>query len=114
MKQKKEAKVDLKQLEDTFKKMNTEKAQVGLALLEEVLVMKQTLKKMRKDIEESSLVAEYGNYKRSNPIIAGYNAMINNYSKLTRQLADLLPKDDNNYYDDFDDDGLDKYLKDDF
>lgn len=94
MSRKKVEEINLSTIEKTFKAMQSDRASVGLALLDEVLFMKKTLAKMRKDIEESSLVAEYSNYKRSNPIIAGYNAMINNYSKLTRQLADLLPKED--------------------
>ena len=83
--------VDLKKLRDTFAEMNNEKGILGLALLEEIVFQKETLEKMRKDIKESSLVAEYNSYKRSNPIIAGYNAMIKNYSQLIRQCVDLLP-----------------------
>ncbi len=85
--------VDLKKLEETFKSMNNEKGLLGLALLEEIEFQRKTLQKMRKEIDENSLTAEYSNYKRSNPIIAGYNAMINNYSKLIRQAVDLLPND---------------------
>ncbi len=97
--------VDLKKLNDTFTDMNNEKGVLGLALLDEINFQKETLTKMRKDIEESSLVAEYSSYKRSNPIIAGYNAMIKNYSQLIRQCIDLLP--DNTYDDDeFDPDSL--------
>lgn len=113
MSKKKLAEADLTRIEEALKKMNNEKGDVGLSLLEEISFMKQTLKKMRKEIAESSLTAEYSSYKRSNPIIAGYNAMINNYSKLTRQLADLLPKEASDLksledilkedYDDFDD-----------
>lgn len=83
--------VDLKKLKDTFTDMNNEKGILGLALLNEINFQQKTLTKMRKDIEESSLVAEYSNYKRSNPIIAGYNAMIKNYSQLIRQCVDMLP-----------------------
>ncbi len=86
--------VDLKKLNDTFADMNNEKGILGLALLDEINFQKETLTKMRKDIEESSLVAEYSNYKRSNPIIAGYNAMIKNYSQLIRQCVELLPDTD--------------------
>ena len=94
--------VNLKKLEETFQAMDNEKGLLGLALMEEINFQKETLAKMRKDIEESSLIAEYGSYKRSNPIIAGYNAMINNYSKLIRQAVELLPKDIN-VEDNFDD-----------
>ena len=75
--------VDLKKLRVTFADMNNEKGILGF--------QKETLEKMRKDIKESSLVAEYNSYKRSNPIIAGYNAMIKNYSQLIRQCVDMLP-----------------------
>lgn len=93
--------VNLEQLQETFKAMNNEKGQLGLNLLEEITFMQRTLKRMRKQIEKNSLLSEYNGYKRSDPIIAGYNAMINNYSKLTRQLTDLLPKEDA-IIDDFD------------
>lgn len=85
--------VDLGKLKKTFEGMNNEKGILGLALLDEILFQRETLKKMRKGIESESITSEYNGYQRSNPIIAGYNAMINNYSKLIRQAVDLLPSD---------------------
>lgn len=87
--------VDLDKIEKTFIDMDNEKGVLGLSILEEVKFQKDTLKKMRKEITGSGLVDEYNAYKRSNPIIAGYNAMIKNYSQLVRQLIDLLPNDVN-------------------
>ena len=86
--------VDLEKVKNTFVDMNNDKGILGLSLLEEIAFQKETLKKMRKEIEENSLTADYSNYKRSNPIIAGYNAMINNYSKLVRQVVELLPDEE--------------------
>lgn len=85
--------VNLEKVKNTFTEMNNEKGLLGLALMDEINFQKETLAKMRKEIAENSLTAEYSNYKRSNPIIAGYNAMINNYSKLVRQAVELLPKE---------------------
>lgn len=83
--------VDLKKLKNAFTDMNNEKGIVGLALLEEIEFQKATLAKMREDIDNSSLIAQYSGYKRANPIIAGYNAMVKNYSMLIRQAVELLP-----------------------
>lgn len=85
--------VDLGKLKKTFTEMNNEKGLIGLALLEEIEFQKETLVKMRSEIQNSGLVDEYNKYKRSNPVIAGYNAMINNYSKLIRQAVELLPSE---------------------
>ena len=85
--------VDLGKLKKTFAEMNNEKGLIGLALLEEIEFQKETLVKMRSEIQNSGLVDEYNKYKRSNPVIAGYNAMINNYSKLIRQAVELLPSE---------------------
>lgn len=85
--------VDLGKLKKTFCDMNNERGLLGLALLEEIEFQRRTLIKMREEIDTNSLTAEYSNYKRSNPIIAGYNAMINNYSKLIRQAVELLPNE---------------------
>ena len=97
--------VDLKRLHDTFTEMNNDKGDFGLALLAEISFQKETLEKMRASIKQDSLKSEYNGYVRSNPIIAGYNAMVNNYSKLIRQAVDLLPKD----YSSNDDDSLDNW-----
>ncbi|MBR2785041.1 MAG: hypothetical protein IKD74_03540 [Clostridia bacterium] len=85
--------IDFKKLEKAFTEMDNEKGEAGLSILEEMKFQKKTLSKMREDIENSSLIAEYSNYKRSNPVIAGYNAMINNYSKLVKQAIELLPNE---------------------
>ena len=85
--------VNLKRVRDAFTEMNNEKGLLGLALLDEIDFQKETLAKMRKNIESESITSEYNGYQRSNPIIAGYNAMINNYSKLVRQAVELLPKE---------------------
>lgn len=85
--------INLERLKKAFTEMNNERGDTGLALLEEIEFQKETLIEMRKEIAESGLVAEYNKYKRSNPIIAGYNAMINNYSKLIRQAVELLPSE---------------------
>ena len=85
--------VDLGKLKNTFESMNNEKGILGLALLDEILFQRETLKKMRDGIENDSITSEYNGYQRSNPIIAGYNAMINNYSKLIRQAVELLPSE---------------------
>lgn len=83
--------VDLEKVKKAFIDMDNEKGILGLSLMEEIIFQKETLAKMRDEIQNNSLTAEYSSYKRSNPIIAGYNAMINNYSKLVRQVVELLP-----------------------
>ena len=84
-------KIDFDKIRNTFIEMNNDKGVLGLSVLEELEFQKKTLEKMKKDIEESSLIAEYSSYKRANPIIAGYNAMIKNYATLVSKISDLLP-----------------------
>ena len=83
--------VDLEKVRETLTDMNNEKGVLGLTLLEELEFQRRTLKRMREDIDNDSIEAEYNSYKRSNPIIAGYNAMIKNYSQVLRQVVELLP-----------------------
>lgn len=84
--------VDLEKVRQAFVDMDNEKGLIGLALMDEIKFQQETLVKMREEISTNSLIAEYSNYKRSNPVIAGYNAMIKNYSMLIRQAVELLPE----------------------
>ena len=83
--------VDLEKVKKAFIDMDNEKGILGLSLMEEIIFQKRTLAKMREQLDNDSITSEYNGYQRSNPIIAGYNAMINNYSKLVRQVVELLP-----------------------
>ena len=98
-------KYSLKDLEKTFKDMDNDKTRVGLDLLSEAYFLKDTLERLKKEINENEIVGEMqqGSYSinRSNPALKTYNTTIANYQKLIKQLTELLPeKEDNKPKDD--------------
>ena len=71
--------------------------------------MNDTLEKLKKDIQDKGVTTTMcqGKYdiERTNPSLQSYNSLIKNYTSTSKQLFEMLPKD-NNGLDDFDDDEL--------
>ena len=101
---------DLKNLKETFEKMDNDKSKLALSLLDEAYFCGDTLKKLKEKVEKDGVVTEMcqGNYNidRENPALKSYNTTIKNYQALIKQITDLLPNQDNNNGDDFDGDNL--------
>ena len=107
MKQIKKIKYDL--LKDKIDNLDEDKKPICLGLLKELLFMNNTLEKLKKDIEVKGVttIMCQGKYdiERTNPSLQSYNSLIKNYTSTSKQLFDMLPKDDSSI-DNFDDDDL--------
>ena len=95
-------------IENTFKSINNDKAKIGLALLDEARFMKDTLERLKKEIQNGDMVGEMcqGSYSitRSNPAIKTYNTLSDSYRKIMKQIIDLLPNESaSNLVEDFED-----------
>lgn len=105
----KKCKIDLKSIKNTFIKMNSDKCNLGLSLLEEAEFMKKTLKKLKREIQKNGVVTEMnqGKYSidRANPALSQYNSLIKNYNSTIKQITDLLetepPKNPEDEFDEF-------------
>lgn len=101
---------DLKNLKQTFEKMDNDKSKLALSLLDEAYFCGNTLKKLKEKVEKDGVVTEMcqGNYNidRENPALKSYNTTIKNYQALIKQITDLLPTENNNNGDNFDGDNL--------
>ena len=90
--------------------MGTDKAKLGLSLIEEAEFMKKTLVQLKKKIKAEGVVTSMcqGKYDidRANPALSQYNMLIKNYQSCINNVANLLPKDDVVNEDTFDDDDL--------
>ena len=97
---------DLKSLEKTFIDMGTDKAKLGLSLIEEANFLGQLLVDLKKKVNEEGVVTEMcqGSYSinRENPALRSYNISIKNYQSLVKQITELLPKNDISIEDEFD------------
>ena len=102
--------IDIKSVKDTFAEMGTDKAKLGLSLIEEAEFMKSTLSSLKKKIECDGVVTSMcqGKYdiERANPALSQYNMVIKNYQSCINNIVNLLPKDEIPTEDNFDDDDL--------
>ena len=90
--------IDLKSVKSTFENMNTDKATLGLSLVEEAVFMKTTLGDLKKAIDEGGVITSMcqGKYNidRANPALSQYNMLIKNYQTCIKNINDLLPKEE--------------------
>ena len=102
--------VDLKAVRDTLEKMDNDKTTLGISLLEEAEFMKATLNSLKTKIEEEGVVVSMcqGKYDidRANPALSQYNMMIKNYQTCVKNLLDIIPVNESNDDDVFDEDLL--------
>ena len=101
---------DLKTLKDTFEKMDNDKSKLALSLLDEAYFCGDTLNKLKEKVEKDGVVTEMcqGSYNidRENPALKSYNTTIKNYQALIKQITELLPNENENNSDNFDNDDL--------
>lgn len=80
-----------------------------MGLYNQLTWMDTTLKKLQKEVDDkgTTTIMCQGKYdiERANPSLQSYNSLIKNYSSTSKQLFDMLPKDDL-IVDDFDNDDL--------
>lgn len=101
---------DLKDLKETFEKMDNDKSKLALSLLDEAYFCGETLKKLKKKVDDKGVVTEMcqGSYsiERENPALKSYNTTIKNYQALIKQITELLPNESEDSSDNFDNDDL--------
>lgn len=106
---KKIRKINYTLLKDKIDSIDDDKKTICLGLLKELLFMNDTLEKLKKDIEDKGTIVPMcqGKYEieRTNPSLQSYNSLIKNYTSTSKQLFDMLPKDELSD-DDFDNDDL--------
>lgn len=102
--------IDLNSIKETIELLDNDRKVLCLSLLDELNFMKTTLNDLRKQVEKNGVVTKMcqGKYDidRANPALNQYNTLIKNYSSCIKQLNDLLPKEELNPEDSFDDDTL--------
>ncbi len=89
-------KKEKKRLEETFKNMETTKLKLVEKLIDEAAFQSVTLEETREIIKKDGVVEEYQNGANQKGIkksaaIEVYDKMVNTYSKIIKQLCDLLP-----------------------
>ena len=69
---------------------------IAKSLADEITFMDKTLKDLKKEIKKRGVVDEFKQGKqeflRESPALKAYNTTIQRYSLLSKQFADLLPK----------------------
>lgn len=97
-------KVEMKRLDNIFKSLDEDKRNVAEGLISEVAFMRVTLKGLKDDINENGAIDEMpqGEYSilRQSPSVQVYNAMIQRYNTIYKDLFSLLPKDEGVFVDD--------------
>lgn len=109
--QQKEIKKQITKLKKICASIDAEKLKAVESLIENIAFMAVTLKELQQDITENGAVEEYQNGenqwgKKVSSAAQVYNSMIKNYTSCIKQLIDLLPKEDRNI-----DDGFEEFLK---
>lgn len=100
--------IDLKYVKESLKKLDLDKSELGLNLLNEVEFMKRTLESLKTDISTKGVITSMcqGKYdiERANPALSQYNSLIKNYNSTIKQITDLLVVDQSkSIEDEFDD-----------
>lgn len=90
-------KLEIKRLDNIFDSLEEDKRNVAEGLISEVAFMRVTLKGLKDDINKNGAIDEMpqGEYSilRQSPSVQVYNAMIQRYNTIYKDLFSLLPKD---------------------
>lgn len=100
-------KTKLEEIKEVFEKEDTNNNKAGLILCDKAIFMEQTLTKLQAKIEEKGVVTKMcqGSYSidRENPALKSYTSLIKNFNSTMKQITDLLPKEESNEDDAFED-----------
>ncbi|MEE3324195.1 MAG: hypothetical protein VZR33_02585 [Methanosphaera sp.] len=102
--------VNFKSIELTIANMDNDKKELCTSLLYEIKFMYDTLNELKTKVSEMGVITKMcqGKYdiERANPALNQYNTLVKNYSSCIKQLNELLPKEESNLDDEFDNDEL--------
>lgn len=110
MPEQKDVKKEITRLKKIYKDIDEQKLKTVDGLIEEAAFMRCTLRDLKVIIAESGVIDEMpqGEYSilREHPAVKTYNATIQRYSTIIKQLIDLLPKEVQKEVDD----GFDEFI----
>lgn len=100
----------LKELDNILSKIPEEKKDAAMLIYNELCFILTTVEDLKKQIKENGAVEHFINGKqdflRESPAMASYNKLMKTYDTFYKNLINLVPKEDINIIDDFDDDNL--------
>ncbi|WP_019243655.1 MULTISPECIES: hypothetical protein [Bacillus] len=90
-------KKEIKRLNDLFKDLEENKKSAVEGLIQEAAFMRATLNELKDDINKNGPIdeMEQGEYSilRASPAVTTYNAMIQRYTTVMKEIIGLFPKD---------------------
>jgi len=85
------------ELEEILEKIPDDKKYIGQKLIDEIIFMQGTLITLKRKIKENGTEEEFiqgkQQFTRESTALTSYNKTIAQYSKLYKQLTDLMPKE---------------------
>ena len=100
----------LKELDNILSKIPEEKKDAAMLIYNELSFILITIEELKKQIQENGAVEHFINGKqdflRESPAMASYNKLMKTFDIFYKNLINLVPKEDINIIDDFDDDDL--------
>ena len=92
-------KKEIARLRKKYKDIDKEKMDIINSLIQNAAFMSVTLSDLQKSINLKGPISQYQNGKnqwgfKKSPEIETYNTIVKSYMNITKQLTDLLPKDD--------------------
>ena len=98
---------ELLEIKKIFEQEETSKNRLGLSLVNKAIFMEQTLDKLQAKVEKDGVVTKMcqGSYEieRENPALKSYTGLIKNFNSTLKQIYELLPNDNENKEDAFED-----------
>jgi len=107
--------MESKELEDILKKIPQEKSNEAALISNELKFIFKTIEELKKSIQEQGAVEHFVNGKqdflRESPALASYNKLMKTYDTFYKNLLNLIPKEEPEQEDMFDEDDLWHILK---
>lgn len=85
------------ELKEILQKIPEDKKAIATRLADELIFMRETLEDLKAQVKKYGTIEHFEQGKQSflreSPALKSYNATIQRYSQLYKQLTDMLPKD---------------------
>lgn len=86
----------INELEEILLKIPADRQYIGRKIVDELIFMNETLAELRNKIKENGTEEEFvqgkQRFTREAPALTSYNKIVQQYSKLYKQLTDLMQK----------------------